>query len=838
MAAIALGVAVMLAVDITNLSTITSITNLFAETSGRANLVISATASEQGFSEATVRRVSRVPGVTAVAPSLRINTMLPEESGQTSMSISVFVASASGLILYGIDPSLDRQVRDYKIVAGEFLPSERDTQELVLVKDYADDKGLRVGSKVLLVMPGGIEQFRVIGLMSKDGPGRLNNGAFGIIPLITAQRLTERGSKVDQIDVVAVSDQATSEQLDRLKAALQAELGEDYSVTYPAAQGKRVTRMLDTYQLGLSFFGAVAVFVGAFLIYNAFSMTVVERTRETGLLRAIGMTRRQIMSVVLLEAGVLGMFGSTLGVVAGRLLAGGLINVTQLFLEQRIGAVPTPPRDVLASFVVGLAVTLLSASVPAWQSSRVSPLQALRVRGNRQEGWILRAGWGVGIALIAFSGAAIYVAARNPAVVLWLGSSAVFTLFLGATLLIPSTMPAWERVIRPLACGLYGNEGRLGAANLQRARLRSALTATALVVGVAMILAVNGLSTAMKYDIESWLNAYIGGDLTAYSSTALRAELAARLQTMDGVAVASPVRYVDMEYATAGGGWASAIFTAVDPPSYQRVASFVFSDSGVDVAAAVSQLDQRETVFVSSVIAEKTGLGAGDRIRLRTRRGEQEFAIAAVVVDFYNRGMVVEGNRKDLRRYFGLDDASLVFLRVQAGQDVTQVADRLQEAYGKREHLTVTTNETIKGSALRLADQTYGLFNVLAMISIIVAAFGLVNTLTASVTERTREIGALRGVGMTRWQVRRMVLAEAAALSLIGGVTGLAFGLFFSRMLLTVMEAIRGYNLTYIVPRESILISLLLALVVSQLAALWPANRAAGLRVVEAIQYE
>jgi putative ABC transport system permease protein len=544
------------------------------------------------------------------------------------------------------------------------------------------------------------------------------------------------------------------------------------------------------------------------------------------------------MRLVLIEAAVVGILGSGIGLATGSVLAGGLIKVTQLFLEQEMSVVPPLPSDIIGSFLVGLAVTLLAAAIPALQASQVSPLQALRVRGNRREGWIVNRGWIAGIILIAVASLTIYVAAQNKAIVLYLGSAAVFALFLGVTLLIPATMPFWERLIRPLARQLYGNEGRLGSSNIQRARLRSAFTATALVVGVAMILAVQGLTAAFKSDIENWLNAYIGGDHMVYSSTTLRPELATRLTTVEGVAAATPVRFVEMQFANPTGEWESAVFTAVEPRSYQTVGSFVFSQSGVNTAALMSQLEQGETVFISSVVAERTGLGQGDKIRIRTRRGEQEFAIAAVVVDFYNRGLVVEGGRQDLRRYFGMDDASLLLLRVKPGQDVAQVANRIRDTYGDREHLTVSTNESIKSSALKLSDQSFALFNVLAMIAVVVAAFGLVNTLTVSVTERTREIGALRGVGMTRWQIRRMVLAEAGAIGLVGGIIGLVFGLFLARILIIVMAVFRSYQLPYIIPSESIIITLILALLVSQLAAIWPAHRAAKLRIIEAIQYE
>jgi len=799
-----LGVAVILAIRITNRSTIESITAVFNEASGKANLVVSrSSAGDEGFPESALRRVDSVAGVEAAVPSLHARTVLVDEADQAASSqldINFFGAAAGGLLLYGIDPSLDPQAREYKIVAGRFLPPDPDAYEIVLVEDYADDKQVQVGDDFQVLAPERVEALRVVGLMTKEGPGRLNNGAFGVIPLKTAQEIFRRIDDLDQIDIVAVPEAASGPGLDNLKARLQARLDDSYAVTYPAARGRRVTEMLDGYQIGLNFFSVIALFVGAFLIYNAFSMTVVERTREIGMLRTVGMTRRQVMAQVLTQAAILGAIGSALGVGTGLLLSKGLIRGMELLLAQEVSQVNVPPDDWAVSVLVGVSVTLFAATIPAWQASRISPLEAVRIRGRSGESWIIRRGWTIGAMLLVLSYSIQYHIRLPSTVEGSLSHLVPLGLLLGGTLLIPVSVAAWERLARPWVRRIYGSEGQLGSRNTRRAKLRTTLTVAALMVGVAMILSIRAVTGAFEDDLRTWLENYIGGDLYVHSSLQMRIELGRRLEAVEGVAAAAPIRYFDVKRQKPDGGNEELSFMAVEPSSYRRVTSFVFAANQGEPDRLLDRLEQGGAVFISSVLSEKYGLKQGDTVRLRTRRGEMDFEVAAIVVDFYNRGMVVQGSWRDMRRHFKLDDVSAFLVKVQPGYSVDGVRDRIDDLYGKRRHLTIESNETLSTQAFALLAQTGSLFDVLALIAMIVAALGVINTLTMNVLERTQEIGMLRSLGMTRSQVAKMILAESGMMGLIGAVFGLIFGVLLSRAVLSNINAVTGYELTYVLP--------------------------------------
>jgi putative ABC transport system permease protein len=419
-----------------------------------------------------------------------------------------------------------------------------------------------------------------------------------------------------------------------------------------------------------------------------------------------------------------------------------------------------------------------------------------------------------------------------------LGSMTVFGLFTGATLLIPVTVGLWERIARPLLKWIYGASGALGSRNVQRSKLRTTLTVAALMVGVAMIIMVRGMTASFAADLQTWIKAYLGGDIYVTSSIRMRSDIERRIRVVEGVEAVAPLRYFEVEWQTPDGERENLQFMAVDVEEYARVTSFVFSGEQVDPQQAMEKLKSEHNVFISSVLAEKYGLSPGDTIRLKTRRGLTEFQIAGVVVDFYNQGLVVQGDWNTMWRHFRLNDASMLLVKVASGMTIPQVKQNIEALYGDRYHLTLETNTSIRKQALSLMDQAFRMFDVVALISIVVGSLGVINTLTMSVIERTQEIGMLRAIGTARSQIIRMVLAESGLMGVIGGVLGLATGVILARILFIGMTTMSGYKLTFTLPPEGILVSLVMALIVSQLAAISPARRAARTRILEAIHYE
>ena len=835
---ITIGVAAILALRITNQASIQAITRLFEESSGRVDLTISPSNEDLNLTETTIRIAENFPDVELVLPVVEARSAIPTESTESDLQLSFFGIEGGAFLLHGIDPLLEPQVRDYEITAGRFLGDDLNVYEVVLVEDFASDEEIVLGDRIEIVTPNGIERLRVVGLMARQGPGQINNGNFGVIPIMAAQQIFNRVGEFDRLDLL-LTESSNSQAVEALRTALQARLGDKYSVTYPANQGQRMSQMLFNYQIGLNFLSGIALFVGAFLIYNAFAMTVVERTREFGMLRTVGMTRRQVLSMVLLEALAMGVLGSALGLLLGIFGARGLAGLVGSLIGAPLTAdLDVPAGAVILSLAVGLLVTLLGALMPSLQASRVSPIAALRVRGKSQNGWFSRSGWKLGLAMLLVSTAVLFwnPFPYDPQFIL--GSLTVFLMFGGVTLLMPSTISLWEKITRPLMRLTFRNSGLIGSKNIQRSKIRTTLTTVALLIGVAMILVVRIMIGSLSGDLLTWLDGYFGGDIYAHSSIPLRSELAGQISGVAGVVAATPINYYEINIQPPTGDPEPLLFMAIDPATYPRVTQFVFSDSAVDPLAALSRLNQGDAVFVSSVMAEKYGYAPGDALWIKTNQGWKDFEVAAVVVDFYNQGMVLTGSRHDLRRYFRSNEISTLLINIQDDADISVVMENIDKQFGQRYNLSLVSNTNLREDISTLLDQAFSMFDVMAVLAVAIASLGIVNTLTMNILERRREIGMLRAIGMTRGQVVRMVLAEAGLMGLVGGGIGLGFGILLSRIFLSGMTAMSGYKLDFIVPLGGVITSLIVALVVTQVAALYPAQKAAKTDILAAIQYE
>lgn len=841
---IVLGVAVILAIAVTNDSTLASIRSVFDEASGKSSLLIqSSSADGEGFDESIAARVRSVEGVVAAAPSLQVTTLLARDAKDWTIAFGIGGQSAgNSLLVVGVDAALDAEVRQYDFVAGRWL--EEEAYEALVTEKYAQDKNLAMGDDLVILTPGGQERLRIVGLIGKSGAGLLNDGVVAFAPLQPVQDMFGQGANIGALDVVVTPELANSTtDLDALKETLAERLGKNYDVAYPASRGQLVTQMLSTYQQGLSFFSVVALFVGAFLIYNAFSMTVLERTRELGLLRALGMTRAQILGLVISEAVVLGILGSIVGVGFGLVLARGLIWMLGAVVATSVNELTIPTSGLLQSLLVGGLVTFGSALMPAMQAARVSPLEALRVKGAGGAGPARHVLWFAGMCLLFVAWASLYWVPWRPEIGFNVGQASILILLFGATLIVPVVVGLFERIVRPIALAVFGNEGMLGSGNVRRSPARTSLTVASLMVGLAMVIGNSSLSTAFIHDITSWVETALGGDLYVRAPLPMREQFERQLAALPGVAGITKIRYFSAKVAPSAvpadlEGEDTIIFAAIDPATYRAVGEFEFAANQGDPDVNWERFRQGDALFISTVVADRYGVQQGDTLRLVTRRGEHDFYVAAVAVDFTGQGFIVTGAWDDMRRWFSKSGVDRFTISIADGYTTDQVRQTIEDKYKASRNISVETTEEFKNKVLTLSQQSFRLFDVLGLIGLVVAALGVINTLMMNVLERQREIGGLRSLGLTRWQTTKMVLAEAATLGAIGGAFGLGFGYILSQIFVLALNALAGYDLQYIFALNIFIAGIFIAFGVSQAAALYPAWKAAGVNIVEAIKHE
>jgi putative ABC transport system permease protein len=830
-AGIILGVAVVVGISIANQSIYAGFEALFADVAGAAHLTVqTASSNEDGFDQRLLEQVRGVEGVSLAVPSTANDTMLL--LGDREIALTV----------YGVDPETDARVRPYRMVKGNFLSAARQ-YTAIIVEDLSTEHGLEVGENMTLLGAEGPEQVLVVGIMAKEGPARR---AQIVVPLTASQDIFARRGRIDAIDIIAEEAIAQSAStLDRLKATLQDKVGVSYEVLYPAARAKTITEALEGISLGLSFFAATALFGGAYLIFNTFSMTVVERMREIGMLRAVGATKGQNFRLILTEAFILGLAGSLLGVLFGLLLSVAMTHVLSAPFGLTEWTFSVPPGGIVAGLVVGMVVTIGGALIPAIRASRISPIEALAVRGtSRKAGWLIRHGWKVGLALVLLSESASFIPIPEDVAQMGFHQMTFLLLMAGVTLLVPLVTRLLERLARPVIALIYGTEGRIGGSNVNRALGRTTVTAGALTMGVLMLIVIGAQSTSMTSDVRAWMHAAMQGDLFVNSYQPMRLALGEELATIEGVAGITPTRYQQTKVAgtTTHEGFTpqdnDIAFVAVEPLEYIQISEFDFASGQGDGQAMVERLVEGNAVFISTMIGEKYDIGKGDAIRLRTSRGEQDFTVAGVIVDYTWGGWSVTGSWRDLQRYFRTDKADVFVVDVAPGADVNQVQQRMEDQYGKRRHIEVASGQDYRERWLKEFMSVMAFFDIIVGIGIVIGALGVTNTMTMNVLERIREIGCLRAVGMTRRQVVRMVLAEALIIGILGGLFGVAFGTYVAYFAVQGMEQGAGWELDFVLPTSLLFVGLAIALGISQLASLYPAWRATKVNIVRAVQYE
>ncbi|GAB4474545.1 MAG: FtsX-like permease family protein [Anaerolineales bacterium] len=837
-----LGVSVVLAIQVTNQTTIESLRRVFDRAAGQASLlVIPSSQKNEKLKQSLLPTVQSVKGVSIAAPSLQVRTIPADEATDWQINLNINgVAAGNFFLLYGIDPTLDPQVRVYVFAEGRMPQAGR--YEILLTRKYAEEKNLRVGNWFILLTPNGTLRLKISGLLAAEGVALINDSVVGFAPLKVVQ---DAFGLQDQLDEIAIrtEDVISSKpaRLDELKQAIQQRIGKNGDVVYPDSRGAVVSQMLATYQLGLSFFSMIAIFVGSFLVYNTFSMSVSERIREIGMLRAIGMNRKQVLLTVLIEAFIIAMFGSLAGIPLGLILARGLIRMTD--------AVITPSEEIfsisipifLEALAVGIGVALLSALQPALRAAKISPLDALRVRAHTDNQPAKKI-WISGFILIALGYFVIYGTDWPESWMFTIGSIAVLTIFLGATLTVTLAIQYLEVLPRHLATRIYRNEGRLGSANVRRTLGRTTLTVASLMVSLTMIISINSVATSFKKDMGAWIDSALGGDLYVRSAVTMRQSFGNQLKSIPGVAVVTPTRVlevrIDPESLPKNTLQNEFYLYAIDPDTFRQIADLQFTDKQADAEANWARFKRGSAVFISNVTADRYQLNPGDQITILTSRGKHSFTIVGVVLDFTGQRGVLYITYQDLQAYFGESGADRFTLKIAEGYSVDQVAEEIQNRYQKRRHISTQSTQEFKESILGLVESAFRLFDVLGLIGILIGALGVVNTLTMNVIERQREIGALRSMGMTRLQVMRMILAEALAYGTMGGIYGLLFGYLIAQVMILAMNLLIGYNLSYKFNLQPFLIGLVIAFLVTQVASLGPARRAARVNIVEAIKHE
>lgn len=702
--------------------------------------------------------------------------------------------------------------------------------EMLVDQRSAEVGDLAIGDTVSLVTQTGVHQFTLVGTVrfgSVDSPG---GASVALFDLDTAQEVLL--GTTDQVDAVWVDAVATVDETtltERITAVLPDGM--------EALTGTEMTiENQDVMREGLSFlttfllvFAAIGLVVACFTIYNTFQIIVTQRSREMAMLRAVGATRRQVLGAQLFEAVVLGILASIIGLFAGVVVAGGLkAMMSALGIDIPAGGTVLAPRTIVVALVVGTAVTVCSAVFPSIRASKVRPLTAIRSLDAPTSAGPDRRRLVEGLVVLAL-GTAGFVAGLAGAGLMWVGLGALLT-FIAVSVLSPLLARPFTRVVGAPITRLAGTTGVLARQNAARNPKRTARSGGALMVGVALVTAITIIAATAKDWTRDVFGTQFHGDYVVATNTfgfgGLSPEVADRLGALPEVDAAAGIRVGTALDLTAGG---TTPYVALDP----AVAGRVF-DIGM-IEGSVEQLTV-DGVLVDDDEAGPRGLRVGDSVEFGFLNGS-------------TRVLTVEGiyRKDDLAGPFVVTHA----LHEQSGADqfdfsvFIALADGVSDADAERALSSVSDDypnadlqsrdEYIDSQAGQI-DQIVNLMYGLLGLAIVIALLSIANSISLSIHERTREIGLLRAVGMTRHQLGSVVRWEVAIIALLGTLLGTGLGVFFGW---AISVTLRGEGLTaFNVPAASVAITVALAVAGSIIASLRPAWRAGHIDVLPAIASE
>ena len=707
--------------------------------------------------------------------------------------------------------------------------------EVVIDKAAAENAGFELGDQVTLAGKEEAKAYELVGIATLGDVESFGGASIALLTLPEAQLITGKQGQFDQITVAAEpgTDQVTLAK--NIAAVLPDEIQVETGADNTESQQDDVGEFISILRTALLVFAGVSLFVAAFLIFNTFSITVAQRTREFAMLRTLGANRRQIITSVVVEAFAIGLFASVLGLLAGIAFApviGLLFDALEVGLPKEGTVVES--RTIITALVLGTGLAVLAALIPAVRATRVPPVAGLRegavleTSGGRRRREVIGLGLtALGIALMALA----LFGALTPGEA-WVGVGAA-TVFIGVALLSP-------RLVRPLASvvgrpleRLRGVSGRLARENSVRNPGRTATTAAALMIGLALVSFVTVFAAGLKGSIDEAIDEGITADLLLGNTdnfSDIPALSQRAVSTVEGVETASPYRYTE---ALVDGEADNSFLSLVNPDTVNDVFDFEWREGGPETAAGLGPTD----AVVDEGWASERDLAVADSFGVTTPSGEKiEYEVAGTFKD--NTDFFGDYFASDARvdAYNESDNVTNVFIKLADGADADAVRGEIEgivdQAFPTAQ---VQNRQELKDAIGDQLNQILGVVYALLALAVIVSLFGIVNTLALSIYERTRELGLLRAVGMSRRQVRRIIRFEAVITALIGAVLGLVLGVVFA-VLVSRPLADEGFVLKF--PIATLLVLLVLAAIAGVLAAIGPARRASRLDVLEALAYE
>jgi putative ABC transport system permease protein len=827
MVGISLGVAVFVSVQTAIHTAIESFNASVDHVSGKADLQV--TSFGRGFSEEVYLRVKKVPGVKAATPVIQYVSKMDEPIGEP-------------LYLLGIDVFSDRPFREYHLYEtdDEGLLFLKTHNSIAITEKLAHRHGLKRGQKITLIVGSKKVTLTITNLLKMEGPAKSLEGNFGLIDIASAQEALEKVGLIDRIDLIVDKSQP----MEATERELKKVIPQGVEVRRSDTRSGQIEKMVSAFHLNLTALSFISLIVGMFLIHNAISVSVIQRRREIGILRSIGLTRPQVLGLFIGEAAWIGCLGSLLGIGVGIGLAKLMLylvsrTITALYILVKAEHLMISPSILMAGFGMGVLASVLSSIGPAREASKIAPKEALAL-GTLETKIKIRLGHfsliGVGLLILSLILALQRPISHRPI----FGFLAALLILIGVSFLIPSVTTFLNRLLAPLLHRLFGSEGKLASRYLHDSMARTAITTAALMTALSMLISISIMILSFRKTVDLWVEQSINGDvfifpgsysITGYSAL-LPLEVSRQLPSLPGVKAVDSFRALEAEYQGQ-----PALIASVDGQVFLNMKVIRFTRGNPQ--AILRQFAAGQAILVTESFSLRHSMKAGDRIKLNTPQGEKEFFISGVFYDYSSDWGMVLLEKKLFQSLWKDETIHSAGIYLKEGVSQESFKEMIRERYSKPYRLFVVSHRELRKEVLKIFDQTFAITYALEFIAIIVAVLGIVNSLNALIIERQRDIGIVRAVGGFQRQIQKTTLIEAGMIGFFSHILGLLCGFLLSVLLIYVINKQSfGWTIQFSIPLWSLIESWLVVMVTSIGAGFIPARRAAKMNVVESLRME
>jgi putative ABC transport system permease protein len=847
-AGVALGVSAFIAVRTANVEILRSFERTVTIVSGAATIEI--TGVDAPLDETLITAVRQVPDIVSADPILTIEASMVGDSHAgraiTVLGIDVIEMLSRRSVEFrkqGAAEGLDRLMAGDTLFLGQTLATEWNVAE-------GDRVELSVGSQNVTLRVGGVFQ---------EGNGiRSVWSSMAVMDIAAAQKTFDSIGKLDRIELIT----RTSRPLERILEQLRQSLPPSVMVQRPGSRGKQVENMVRAFQTNLTVLSGVGLLVGIFLIYNSISFSVIQRRREIGIFRAIGMSERTVSVLFVAEAAAMGLVGGLLGALLGVWTATGLTGLLGRTVTELYASVPDSMMGrragqwlpvLLQGGILGGVVSALGALAPSLDAARTVVVQALAPGSYDVTKQSATGASGlVGCLLLTASGVLLLGEPIDGIPIF--GYAAVFCLLAGLSALILPVIHVlhyWSQRKSRAAAGSGSGRtlGKIAAEQIVRCSGRSSVTVSALLVGVAIMVGVLMMVRSFRHTVEVWIEetviadlivtpqAWLQGSRESAGERTLPSIWADDIRRIDGVAAVD--RYRDIRIRL---GDRSVALVSRDLRVHAERSRYLFVSG--DSATLLRQAAEEGGIVVSEVLSGLLNIRAGQRLELATPSGPRTFPVVGVFYDYATDGGKIVMDRATYRRWWTADEAITVFpVYLAAGAESALVREAILRRLSHDDRagagLSIVSNAELRREILDIFDRTFLLTYALEGIAVLIAVLGIVNTLVTSVLERRREFATLQAIGASERQIQALVLWEASYLGAIGAFLGIVGGVALSYMLIKVINKQSfGWTIQMEWTPEVWVVALVMSLVVAVLSGYWPARWASRQPAIDGLRYE